>query len=227
MAVRILLVGAGGHGQVVADVLQAEARAGRDIELAGYVDDDPKLLGRTLVGGGVRGSIARRKESAYDALIVAIGDNTKRRSIFLELRGEGERFAAAAHPSAVLAQGVTVGVGTMVCAGAIVGVGTRLGSNTILNTGCSVDHHSTVADHVHVGPGARTGGGVCVGEGALIGMGALLLPGIVVGARAVVGAGAVVTRNVPPAALVVGIPARRMGIGTRGRWANEGDWDGR
>ena len=49
---------------------------------------------------------------------------------------------------------------------------------------------------------------VVLEDGAWIGAGAIILDGVRVGARAVVGAGAVVAHDVPPRALVVGVPAR-------------------
>jgi UDP-2-acetamido-3-amino-2,3-dideoxy-glucuronate N-acetyltransferase len=49
-----------------------------------------------------------------------------------------------------------------------------------------------------------------VGSGASLGSGAIILCGISIGERALVGAGAVVTRDVPPAATVAGVPARGL-----------------
>jgi acetyltransferase-like isoleucine patch superfamily enzyme len=49
---------------------------------------------------------------------------------------------------------------------------------------------------------------VRIGAGADIGVNAVILPGVTVGAGAIVGAGAVVTRDVPPNAVVAGVPAR-------------------
>jgi acetyltransferase-like isoleucine patch superfamily enzyme len=45
-------------------------------------------------------------------------------------------------------------------------------------------------------------------RGASIGSGAVILCGVTIGERALVGAGAVVTRDVPPDAVVAGVPAR-------------------
>jgi len=50
-----------------------------------------------------------------------------------------------------------------------------------------------------------------VGDGASIGAGAVIVAGITLGDYCMVGAGGVASRNVPPRALVVGSPAKRIG----------------
>ena len=53
---KVLILGAGGHGQVVADMIAAGARAGDEVlELAGFLDDDPTLLGTEVDGAPVLG----------------------------------------------------------------------------------------------------------------------------------------------------------------------------
>ena len=49
---------------------------------------------------------------------------------------------------------------------------------------------------------------VCIGQGADIGVNATILPGVTIGVGAMVGAGAVVTEDVPPFAVVAGVPAK-------------------
>jgi sugar O-acyltransferase (sialic acid O-acetyltransferase NeuD family) len=208
---KVLIVGAGGHGQVVADILLARVKSGDlDVQPIGFLDDDPALLARTFLGLPVLGRIAQASSIPHDAVVVAIGDNLTRQTISLQLESQGKRFAAAVHPSAVVGSDVEIGAGTMVCAGAVVNPGARVGRGVILNTACSVDHHNYVGDYAHIAPGARLGGDVCIGQGALIGLGAGVLPGRQVGTWATVGAGAIVTRDVPDRTTVVGAPARAI-----------------
>jgi sugar O-acyltransferase (sialic acid O-acetyltransferase NeuD family) len=201
---RVLVIGAGGHGQVVADILRGAEAAGEAIEFGGYLDDRVVQSGDEVV----LGKVSALPDLPHDAAIVAIGDNETRARLSLRLETAGGRLAVARHPSAIVSDGACVGPGTMICAGAIVGVGARAGRGVILNTGCTVDHHVRVGDYAHIGPGARIGGDVVIGDGAFIGIGAIVLPQVTIGVGAVVGAGAVVIRNVPPGATVVGVPAK-------------------
>ncbi len=207
---NVLLIGAGGHAQVVADILlrSQEASGENDVSLLGYLDDNPNLQKKAFLEKVVLGGIAALDQIAHDSLIIAIGDNVTRRILFEKFQARKEAFAIAKHPSAIVAPDVLIGEGTMLCAGTIVNPGTRLGKNVILNTGCTIDHHSSIGDHVHVAPGAHLGGEVEVGEGTLIGIGAIVLPGVHIGSWSIIGAGAVVTTNVPNQALVIGVPGR-------------------
>lgn len=206
--VRVVVIGAGGHGQVVADALLAAAESGLGVTPIGYLDDDVRLHGQSRLGLPVVGSIAEIGAVEHDAFVVAIGDNGVRREVYGRLCGHGEQGVAAIHPAAVIARDVSIGAGTMVCARAVVNPGARIGENAILNTGCVVEHHCQVGDHAHIAPGACLGGEATVGEGTLVGIGAVVLPGVHVGAWCVVGAGAVVTRDLADGAVAVGVPAR-------------------
>ena len=205
---RVLVIGAGGHGQVVADILLTAARRGSSVQIAGYLDQDDRLWNQSLLDLMVLGPVDDCDRFDHDAVIVGIGNNLTRRHLFERLSLCGERFVTAQHPGAILAASSVIGAGSVIGPGVVVNAGARVGSNVILNTSCIVEHHCHVDDHAHIAPGARLGGEVTVGQGALIGIGATILPGRRVGAWSVVGAGAVVTAHVPAGVVVAGVPAR-------------------
>jgi sugar O-acyltransferase (sialic acid O-acetyltransferase NeuD family) len=207
---RILIIGAGGHGQVVADILQQMQAAGAGVQPVGFLDDNPALLGEKYLGLPVLGSEKSLPAIVHDAVIVAIGNNRTRQNLFLQLMDLGEQFATAQHPKAIIAPDVQVGPGCMIMAGVIVNIGSTIAQNTILNTACTVDHHSRVAAHAHIAPGVHLGGEVTIEEGALIGIGATVMPQRSVGAWAVVGAGSLVHAGVPDNTVVAGVPARTL-----------------
>jgi sugar O-acyltransferase (sialic acid O-acetyltransferase NeuD family) len=208
MSVRVLILGAGGHGQVVADILLRMQETGTGVVPIGYLDDNPALAGEQLLGLPILGTVADLGAIAHDALVVAIGDNRIRQRLFESLRAQGERFVVAHHPSAVIAPDVPVGPGSMICAGVVVCPGSVVGANVLLNTSCTVDHHNQVADHVHITPGVHLGGEVTVGEGVFLGIGSSVIPRRTIGPWARVGVGSVVTKDIPAGATAVGVPAR-------------------
>jgi sugar O-acyltransferase (sialic acid O-acetyltransferase NeuD family) len=205
---RIIIVGAGGHGLVVADILESAAGRGKDISVAGFVDDDERLWGRDISGFPVLGAIDGIPRLPHEGVIVAIGGNAIRRTIFERMVALGEHLAVAQHPDATVARGVTVGPGSMICAGVRVNPGSEIGADVILNTGCTIDHHNIIGAHTHIAPGVHLGGNVAVGDGSLIGIGSTIMPGIRIGRGATVGAGALVHRDVADHEVVVGVPAK-------------------
>lgn len=198
--IRIVIVGAGGQGAIVADMLRGQA--------AGFVDDAPRIAGTTVLGLPVFGAIDALREIEHDAVIVAIGDNHARRALTERLVAAGERMATAVHPFTSIAPSATIGEGSMISAGALVTPRANVGRGVLLNTRSSIDHDSVIGDFAHVGPGATIGANVCLGDETLIAAGATVASGIRVGARTTIGAGAVVVRDIGDDVIAFGVPAR-------------------
>lgn len=200
----VAIIGAGGHGQVIADVLHLTPH----YQPIGFIDDRPALTGTLVANLPILGTTKQLDQINPDTIIIAIGDNQTRRIVYQKLQAYS--FATAIHPTAIIAKDTTIGNGTMICAGAIINPGTVIGQNTIINTAVTVDHHNQIGDHVHLAPGTHLGGEVIVSEGGFVGIGATIMPRRTVGKWATVGAGALVQRNVAPETTVVGVPAHPL-----------------
>jgi len=202
---RILLLGAGGHGKAIADLLLAYG----GYDTVGFVDAAPKAS--QVLGLPVLGDESLLATLAGQGIALAhpsIGDNAQRLAAAGRLRTAGFTISSLTHPAALIGHGARVGQGAAILARAVIGPEAEIGALALINTGAIVEHDCVVEEAAHIGPGAVLAGGVRVGAGALIGAGAVVRPGINIGAGAVIGAGAAVVENIAPGARVVGVPAR-------------------
>lgn len=206
MTGRLLVLGCGGHGRVVAD-------AALD---CGYSEvaflDDAAPSGTGPLGLPVLGPVARLADLAADwpAAIAAIGDNALRLDLFRRLREAGFATPAIVHPAARVSSRAAVADGAFVAPMAAVNAGARIAEAAIVNTGACIDHDCVIGEAAHVAPGAVLSGAVTVGALAWLGTGCAVRQGIAIGARATVGVGAAVIRDIPPGSVYVGVPARPL-----------------
>jgi sugar O-acyltransferase (sialic acid O-acetyltransferase NeuD family) len=201
---KLVVYGAGGHGRVVAD---AAAAAG--FEVLGFLDDTVPA-GREVLGWRVLGTMAWLAGQPDLSVAHGIGENAVRERVARTADRDGISFATVVHPSAVVSPHARVGVGAVVMALAALNPGCSVGTGAIVNTGAIVEHDVVVGAFAHVASKAGLAGGARLGRLALLGSGANVLPGRSVGEGSVVGAGAVVVEDVPPGAVVAGVPARPL-----------------
>lgn len=203
---RLAILGASGHGKVVADA----AILGGWNSPTFFDDGWPSV---SQVGTWrVVGTSAHlwQRLSDFDGFVVAIGANSVRLLKQRALADGGLAPVTLVHPGAVVSASAELGAGSVVLAGAVVNADARLGIACIVNTCASIDHDCQLGAGVHVSPGAHLGGTVTVGEATWIGIGASVRNGVRIGARAMVGGGAMVVRDVADGITVAGVPARPM-----------------
>jgi sugar O-acyltransferase (sialic acid O-acetyltransferase NeuD family) len=203
---KIIIMGAGGHGQVVADALMQMGGA----TPVAFVDENLKLHGKHIMGIPVPGGNATIGAIEHDGIVLALGNNGLRKRIFIDLRAAGEKLFTVIHPSAIIAQNVVVGDGCMILAGSVINTGTVIKDNTIINTNSTIEHHNVIGPHVHVAPGATLGGEVIVEEEAMVGIGATVLPRLTVHKRAVLGGGSTAINDILEGTTAVGVPAQKI-----------------
>lgn len=204
---RVLLLGAGGHGRVVADM--AELAGWSDVQ---FLDDRwPEL--QDNLAWRVIGTLADLNKLAAPGTVAlaTVGDNAYRLRCHRQLVQMNIEIPSIVHPSAVISSHARIGRGTVIMANAVVNAGAEIGDAVIVNTGATIDHDCRIADGVHVSPGAHLAGGVSVGEETWLGIGSAVREGIRIGRGVICGAGAAVVSDVADNMRVVGVPAGRRG----------------
>lgn len=201
----LAVLGASGHGKVVADVAES---CGWKVTFFDDAFPALRLNGVWAVEGDTADLL--RKVERFDGAIVAIGHNRTRLEKLALLLNAGLKIETLIHPNASVSRHSVLGSGSVVFAGAVINAFARVGEGCILNTMCSVDHDCVLGDGVHMSPGAHLAGGVVVGKAAWVGIGASVRQLVRIGADSIVGAGAAVIADVVEGSTVVGVPARDM-----------------
>jgi len=75
---QVLIIGAGGQGQVIADALLFAEDNNKPIKLSGFLDDNKNFWNKTILGRPVLGPLALINEMQDDLFILGIGGNRKR-----------------------------------------------------------------------------------------------------------------------------------------------------
>ena len=200
----LAILGASGHGKVLADI--AELTGWEKIDFFDDAWPERKNNGAWQVIGDTQKLLDSLK--AYDGVIVAIGNNKIRQRKLQQLDSAGAKIITLIHPSTTVSRYTKIGLGSVVVAGAVINPDCNIGSGVIINTCSSVGHDCNLGDAVHICPGARLAGGSEVNDRAWIGVGSSVRQLIRIGSDAIVGAGAAVVQDVLPNITVVGVPAR-------------------
>ena len=195
------IIGASGHGRVLADIAQ---KIGYERIL--FFDDNDTI--KIVRGYDVVGKTTDIFNYDCDA-IVGIGNPKVRKHIHEQLEHEHIPVATLIHPDAVIGEDVTIGGGSVVMAGAVINPGTSIGRGCIINTCASVDHDCTLGDYVHISVGAHLAGTVTIGCGTWVGIGAAVSNNVEIPGWCMIGAGAVVVKSLKENGTYVGVPVKR------------------
>lgn len=202
---KLIIIGASGHGKVVADI----AIKMNKWQSIAYLDDNESI--KTSMGLEVIGKTAEAFTYKDEAdFFVAIGSNATREKIQEKLIKEGLYVVSLIHPGSVIGTDVEVGIGTAVMAGVVINSSTKIGKGCIINTSSSLDHDNVVNDYVHISPGVNMAGTVKVGKGTWLGIGSVISNNVNICSGCKIGAGAVVVKDITEPGTYVGVPVRKI-----------------
>lgn len=140
---NLLIIGAGGHGKVVAEVAEACG-----YENIAFLDDNsPEAIGK------ISDMIFYRER--FSNAFVGIGNNQFRNETINKVIEIGYHIPVLIHPTAYVSKSAAVSEGTIVEPLAIVNANTVVGTGCIVSVGSIVDHDTMLEACVHVNAGAH------------------------------------------------------------------------
>lgn len=202
---KLLIIGASGHGRVIADIALKMNRW----QSIAFLDDNLDIktsMGIEVIG---KSSDAFKYVREYD-IFVGIGNNTIREKIQRNLEAEGATIPIVIDPNAVIGTQVKLGSGTVIMPGSVINCCTTVGKGCIINTGATIDHDNLIEDYVHISPGVHLAGTVKIGQGSWLGIGSVISNNLNVTSSCMIAAGAVVVKDITETGTYMGVPARRV-----------------
>jgi sugar O-acyltransferase (sialic acid O-acetyltransferase NeuD family) len=202
---KLLIVGAGGHGKVVCDI----ARLLGQWKSISFLDDDKtknNSTGMDIIGGFDE---VQKYIGTHD-IIIAFGNNAKRKEYFNIAEKLGASIPSLIHPKTTLAENVIIGAGTVIVAGVIINTHSKIGKGCIINTASSVGHDNKIDDFVHIASGSTLAGTVHVKTGSWLGLACIISNNISITNDCVIAAGAVVVSNITQKGTYAGVPAKKI-----------------
>lgn len=198
MSKEVIIIGASGHGKVIADIIEKSGD-----KVVGFLDDD-------LSKNGVIGPVSDCVKYKDKYFIIGIGNIEIRKRIAEEYPELS--YYTAVHPTAVLSGDVKIAEGTTVMANAVINASAVVGKHSIINTASVVEHDNIIGDYVHISPGAILCGGIKVGDETHIGAGAVVRNNMKICKGVTVGCGACVVKDITECGTYVGVPAKKVRI---------------
>ena len=197
---RLVIIGAGGHGKVIAD---AALKIGYTNIC--YVDDHAQgnVIGFPIIGTSE--DLERLNDGNTD-FVIGIGNNSVRKAV---AESYTINWVSIVHPSAQIAFHAEIGRGTVIMANAVVNACAKVGEHCIINTGAIVEHDNVIENYAHISPNVALGGTVRVGSLTHVGIGATVKNNTEICSGCTIGAGAVVVKSIIEPGTYVGVPIRK------------------
>lgn len=203
MSKVLAIVGASGHGAVVAEA--AELQGWSII----FFDDAYPVKTKNYhwqILGNMDDLISQQDK--FPNVFIAIGNNATRERVYYKLKRNHFSFPVIIHPASIVSNYAQIAEASIILAGAVVNPFSKIDIGCIINTSATVDHDCHLHAFSHISPGANLAGAVTIGKKTWVGIGAAIRQQIVITDEVIIGAGAVVVSNILQSGTAVGVPAK-------------------
>ena len=202
---KYVIVGCGGHGKSILDVILFNDADAEVIFLDENAKENEKILNFPVV---------KNYSIKNESVIIGVGDNVKRKELSEKYY---DNLTSVISKNAYVGTGVKIGKGVFIAHRAYVGIFSSIEDFSVVNTGAIVEHECKIGKASFVGPNTTLCGKVNIGDTTFIGADTTVLPGINVCSVITIGAKTLVTKDIQTGGggLYLGIPCKQRIIGEK------------
>jgi sugar O-acyltransferase (sialic acid O-acetyltransferase NeuD family) len=205
---NLIIIGAGGFGREVYSLALDCIANGSLLNIKGFLDSNPTALASYENYPPILNNEIEYKPQEEDVFIIALTSIVGKRNCYNEIISKGGEFISIIHPTAIIMQNITVGMGCIIGRNCYIGNDCEIGNFVTTNYGAVVGHDNKIGDFSHIGPRSFIGGSTKIENEVTIYAMATIINNVIVKKRSVVGAGSVVIKNVEECTSVLGNPAK-------------------
>ena len=132
-----------------------------------------------------------------DFLFIAIqwnNLNADRKSVFIDLKTKGYKFANLISPNSII-NGIVAGENCWIADNSIVDFNSIVQNNVFVKVGAMIGPNCVIENHSFIGAKSTIGGGSIIKEQSFIGLGAIIFDEVIIGKKCIVGAASILKRN--------------------------------
>ena len=207
---KLLILGCGGHGSVVADAVEQSDEFTEIYFLDdkfGEEDKDENPFSNLIIGK-ISKKILKSFRKKILTYFVAIGNNNLRIKLLKEIKNTPVKIPKIIHPTAEISKYSFIDTGVFIGSKVVVNCSSKIYFGSILNTSCIIDHDTKIGFGSHISPGVNIAGNVSIGNQTWIGIGSQIINNITIGDNVIVGGGSLVLENIPNDVKAYGSPAK-------------------
>lgn len=207
---NLYILGAGGFAREIYSYLSESDFSYNGLSLAGFLDDDKNALEGFSCKHKIIGGIKSLSLSDNDSLILGVANPSVKELVFNFYNEYPGSIITYIHPSAIVGNNVTVGVGSVFAPYSVATTDVRIGRGCTINVFSTLGHDAELGDFCTLSGHCDVTGNAKLGSKVFMGSHSSVIPSTVVENNAVIGAGSLVLRKVKENTTVFGNPAKKI-----------------
>ncbi|MBL6444757.1 NeuD/PglB/VioB family sugar acetyltransferase [Fulvivirga sp. 29W222] len=208
----MVIAGAGGHALETLDILIASGYDPDDIRLYNDFGSTQGLFHNRFLIIKSFNELTHYFLTNDNQFCLGVGSPTLRRVLYNKLIDAGGVLTGIKSGKSVISPYFLWEGDCDIFVNSFISSLVTIGRGTLINSGVKIHHESSIGKFCELAPGATVLGNVSIGDDTTVGANATILPGVRIGKKVTVGAGAVVTKDVSDHCIVVGVPAKIIGM---------------